>query len=127
MKEHDTAPKAQVQSTQPGDEFKMDPLPDSEAPAASKKKLESKVAIVTGGDSGIGRAVAVAFAREGASLCISYLNEEEDAVETERLIREAGGECMLVPGDISDDKHCEAIVSKTMDRFGKIDILVNNA
>src|SRR5690554_1136108 len=128
MKEHDsTAPKAQVQANQPGDEYKMDPLPESEAAPAGEKKLQSKVAIITGGDSGIGRAVAVAFAREGASVCISYLNEEKDALETERLVREAGGDCILVPGDISDDKHCERIVSMTIEKFGRIDILVNNA
>lgn len=128
MTEHDsTAPKPQVQTRQPGDEYKMDPLPESDAAPAAERKLESKVAIITGGDSGIGRAVAVAFAREGASLCISYLNEEEDAQETERLIREAGGDCLLVPGDISDDKHCDAIAKKTMEKFGRIDILVNNA
>lgn len=125
--EKNKAPKAQVQKDQPGDEFKMDPKPQSAAPGASERKLEGKIAIISGGDSGIGRAVAIAFAKEGASLSIAYLNEEEDAIETQKLIREAGGDCLLIPGDISEDQHCVQIVSMTIEKFGKIDVVVNNA
>lgn len=128
MKEtKDKAPKAQKQDKQPGDQFKMDPQPESNADNPQIKKLESKVAIISGGDSGIGRAVALAFVKEGAQVCITYLDEDKDAKETEKLIKEAGGNCLLIAGDVRDDKHCDAIVAKTIDSFGKIDILVNNA
>ena len=83
--------------------------------------------MITGGDSGIGRAVAIAYAREGADLLISYLNEEEDAQETRRLVEEAGRRCVLVPGDIADPAHCRAIVARAVAEFGRVDILVNNA
>jgi len=128
MKEKkDKAPKAQKQDKQPGDQFKMDPQPESKADNAQKRKLEGKIAIISGGDSGIGRAVALAFVKEGAEVCITYLDEEKDAKETEKLIKEAGGNCLLIAGDVRDDKHCESIVVKTIDSFGKLDILVNNA
>ncbi|MDY6983179.1 MAG: SDR family oxidoreductase [Pseudomonadota bacterium] len=90
-------------------------------------KLKGKVALITGGDSGIGRAVAVHFAREGADVCISYLCEQQDAEETQRLVEAEGSKCLLMPGDVGDPKHCEALVDRTVKHFGKLDILVNNA
>src|SRR3546814_2430360 len=96
----DQAPKAQKQDKQPGDQFKMSPKPESKADNAQKRKLEGKVAIISGGDSGIGRAVALAFVKEGAKVCITYLNEKRDAEDTEKLIKEAGGNCLLIAGDI---------------------------
>ena len=90
-------------------------------------KLQGKVALITGGDSGIGRAVAVHFAREGADVCISYLSEQEDAEETQRLVSAEGRDCLLIPGDVGDPKHCEKLVAQTLKHFGKLDILVNNA
>jgi NAD(P)-dependent dehydrogenase (short-subunit alcohol dehydrogenase family) len=90
-------------------------------------KLEGKVAIITGGDSGIGRAVAIAFAKEGAKSVIVYLNEHEDAQKTKGLVEVEGGQCILMAGDIGEEKFCKKIADKTVDVFGKIDILVNNA
>ena len=90
-------------------------------------KLQDKVAIITGGDSGIGRAVAIAFAREGADVLVSYLDEEEDAQETRRWVEQAGRRCVLVPGDITSAAHCRHIVQQALDAFGRIDVLVNNA
>jgi NAD(P)-dependent dehydrogenase (short-subunit alcohol dehydrogenase family) len=86
-----------------------------------------KKTIITGADSGIGRAVALAFAREGADVLISYLNEHEDARETQRLVEEAGRKAVLVPGDLQDPAHCRAIVARAVEAFGRVDILVNNA
>lgn len=112
----------------PGVEKKLDPPADhGETSYRGSGRLEGKVAIITGGDSGIGRAVAIAYAREGADVLVSYLNEDEDAQTTRRLVEEAGRRCELVPGDIADPAHCRAIVQKTVDAFGRIDILVNNA
>jgi NAD(P)-dependent dehydrogenase (short-subunit alcohol dehydrogenase family) len=91
-------------------------------------RLEGRKAVITGGDSGIGRAVALAFAREGADVLISYLpDEEEDAQETVRLVRDAGRAAVTVPGDIREEKHCQHIVDRAVSEFGRIDILVNNA
>lgn len=90
-------------------------------------KLLNKVAIITGGDSGIGRAVAIAFAKEGADVVISYLSEHQDAKDTKEFIDKVGRQCLLIPGDISKENHCKKIVDRTLKRFGKIDILVNNA
>ena len=90
-------------------------------------KLEGKVAIITGGDSGIGRAVAIAFAREGADVLISYYNEHEDAKETARWIDEAGRKAILVSGDVKDEAHCQSLVARAVEEFGRLDILVNNA
>ncbi|HEY4149278.1 MAG TPA: SDR family oxidoreductase [Chitinophagaceae bacterium] len=112
----------------PGSEQKMHPRPVFNDPAyVASGRLKNKVALITGGDSGIGRAVAVLFAREGARLAISYLNEQEDARETKRVAEEYGAQVLLIPGDISKEKNCIALVSKTIRQFGKIDILVNNA
>ena len=112
----------------PGVEKALDPHADhGEHSYRGSGRLADKVAIITGGDSGIGRAVALAYAREGADVLVSYLSEEEDARETRRLVEEAGRRCELMPGDIADPAHCRAIVQKTVEVFGRIDVLVNNA
>jgi NAD(P)-dependent dehydrogenase (short-subunit alcohol dehydrogenase family) len=112
----------------PGETAKMEPRPDhGEDSYRGSGKLTDKVAVITGGDSGIGRAVAIAYAREGADLVISYLNEEEDAQETRRLVEDAGRRAVLIPGDISSPAHCRAIIERTVAEFGRVDILVNNA
>jgi NAD(P)-dependent dehydrogenase (short-subunit alcohol dehydrogenase family) len=112
----------------PGLTDKMDPRPDhGEDSYRGSGRLQDKVAIITGGDSGIGRAVAIAYAREGADLVISYLNEEQDAEDTRRLVEAAGRRAILIPGDISSPAHCRAIVERTVQEFGRVDILVNNA
>jgi NAD(P)-dependent dehydrogenase (short-subunit alcohol dehydrogenase family) len=118
----------QHQPSQPGREWKMKPKPQSEATeSAGSGKLRRKVAIVTGGDSGIGRAVAIAFAREGADVVIVYLNEHRDARETKRSVEEEGTRCLPIAGNVGDESFCERVVSKTLREFGRIDILVNNA
>ncbi|AUW57322.1 NAD(P)-dependent oxidoreductase [Sphingobium sp. SCG-1] len=112
----------------PGETAKMDPVPDhGEASYKGSGRLEGQNAIITGGDSGIGRAVAIAFAREGANVLIAYLDEDKDAQEVARLIEAEGKQSVLVPGDISDPAHCRAIVDKAVEAFGRVDILVNNA
>jgi NAD(P)-dependent dehydrogenase (short-subunit alcohol dehydrogenase family) len=112
----------------PGSSAKMDPVPDyGENSYKGSGRLEGKKALITGADSGIGRAVALAFAREGADLAVSYLSEDEDAAETQRLIESAGRQCLLIPGDISKPDHCRSLVQQTAETFGRIDILVNNA
>ncbi|MDB5407221.1 MAG: NAD(P)-dependent oxidoreductase [Rhodospirillales bacterium] len=112
----------------PGSSAAMDPQPDyGENSYRGCDRLSGKKAIITGADSGIGRAVALAFAREGADVVISYYNEEEDAAETRRLVESAGRKAVLCPGDVKDPHHCRAIVERTMSEFGRIDILVNNA
>ena len=106
----------------------MRPKPDhGEDSYKGTGRLKDKKVLLTGGDSGIGRAVAIAFAREGADLLVSYLNEDEDAAETKRLVEEAGRQCLLVPGDISKADHCRSLVQQAVDAFGRIDVLVNNA
>ena len=118
----------QSQDKQPGIEGDMTPTPAFEGEHVNRlAKLKGKVAIITGGDSGIGRAVAVSFAREGADVVISYLNEHADAEETKRHVEESGRQCLLIEGDISNDSHCKSIVDKTIEKFKKLDILVNNA
>ncbi|MEX2591237.1 MAG: SDR family oxidoreductase [Anditalea sp.] len=116
----------QHQDEQPGIEEEMKPLPESEANGADKR-LQNKVALITGGDSGIGRAVALAFAKEGANVAIAYLDEYEDAEKTLRLVEERGAKGILIPGDVSEKQHCQYVVSQTIRVFGKLDILVNNA
>ncbi|WP_224999142.1 SDR family oxidoreductase [Cesiribacter sp. SM1] len=112
----------------PGTEDQMTPEADhGEKSYRGSGKLEGKKAIITGGDSGIGRAVAIAFAREGADVLISYLSEDEDANETAKWVKEAGKKAVLVSGDISEEEHCKKIVQRAVDEFGQIDILVNNA
>ena len=111
----------------PGLESKMKPEPVSELPHTGTGKVQDKVALITGGDSGIGRAVAVLFAKEGARVAIAYLSEDSDARETQRMIEEEGGECLLIPGDLSKENNCNKAVNKTVKAYGRIDILVNNA
>src|SRR3954449_6233313 len=105
----------------PGTEAEMDPKPDyGEKSYKGSGKLEGKAAVITGGDSGIGRAVALAFAREGADVLISYLSEEGDAKETVRVVREAGRKAVAVAGDIGDERHCRALVERAVREFGKV-------
>ncbi|MDP9351962.1 MAG: SDR family oxidoreductase [Chloroflexota bacterium] len=112
----------------PGSEQQMTPKPDhGQESYKGSGRLEGRVAVITGTDSGIGKAVAIAFAREGADVVISYLNEDEDARETQELVEQAGRKALLIPGDISQEAHCQGITQQTIDQFGKIDILVNNA
>jgi NAD(P)-dependent dehydrogenase (short-subunit alcohol dehydrogenase family) len=112
----------------PGHEAGLWPKADhGETSYRGSGKLAGKAAVITGADSGIGRAVALAFAREGADILISYLNEHDDAHETERLVREAGRKAVLVAGDIADPAHCRAIIAEAVQSFGRINILVNNA
>jgi hypothetical protein len=112
----------------PGSEEAMDPKADyGEDSYKGSGKLKDKKAVITGGDSGIGRAVALAFAREGADVLISYYNEHEDAERTKRAVEDAGRKAILMPGDIKDAKHCRAIIDKAVKELGRIDILVNNA
>ena len=113
----------------PGLESEMQPRPDyGEETYKGSGKLEGKKAIITGGDSGIGRAVALAFAREGADVLISYLEEEEpDAQETVQVVEDAGRKAVKMPGDVSEESQCQAIVQKAVEEFGQIDVLVNNA
>ncbi len=122
-------PEQDQRDQHPGLEGEMRPQPDyGYETYRGSGRLEGKAAIITGGDSGIGRAVALAFAREGADVLISYLEEEEpDAQETARVVEEAGKRCVKVPGDISEEAQCNRIVEKAVEEFGKIDVLVNNA
>lgn len=118
----------QHQNRQPGIESRMQPPPVAEKkdkPAGGK--LQDKVAVITGGDSGIGRAVALAFAAEGAHVVIAYYDEDGDAQETAARVQALGREVLLVAGDVSREKHCEKIIRKTVQRFGRVDVLVNNA
>ncbi|HEX2997666.1 MAG TPA: SDR family NAD(P)-dependent oxidoreductase, partial [Anaerolineales bacterium] len=111
-----------------GLESEMQPQPDYGAESyRGSSKLEGKAALITGGDSGIGRAVALAFAREGADILISYLDEHSDAQETVRIVEKEGRRCIAVAGDIGDEAHCQQLVQRVMQEFGKLDILVNNA
>ncbi len=118
---------AQQQSV-PGVQAQMEPIPDcGENSYRGSGKLVGKKAIITGGDSGIGRAVAIAFAREGADVLIAYLNEDDDARDVARHVTDAGRKCVLVSGDLSDAAHCRAVVDRAVQELGGVDILVNNA
>ena len=118
----------QHQEQQPGLESEMTPKPQAEDPQyKGSGKLEGKVAFITGGDSGIGRAVAIAFAKEGANVAIGYLNEHEDAKETQNRVKELGQNCISIAGDIGDETFCKSAVQQVVDTFGHLDILVNNA
>jgi len=118
----------QHQSIQPGLETLMDPKPIFDNPNyIGTGKLRNKIALITGGDSGIGRAVSLAFAKEGADICIIYFNEHEDAQITKYYVEEQGSRCLLISGDIRDEIFCNDAVSQTVSFFGGIDILVNNA
>ncbi|MCU0552348.1 MAG: SDR family oxidoreductase [Leptolyngbya sp. Prado105] len=126
--EMQTSQPAQQQDQQPGHESQMTPAPHSQGERyQAAGKLDGKVALVTGGDSGIGRAVAVLFAKEGADVAISYLNEHDDAKETARFVEQEGRKCIKLAGDIGDESVCKSIVQKTIDELGHLDILVNNA
>lgn len=121
-------PQPEQEQSPPGLTSLMRPVPDhGEKSYKGNGKLEGKVALITGADSGIGRAVAIAFAREGAYIVISYLSEDEDAEETAKWVEEAGSKAIVVPGDITSESHCNAIVEQTLRELGGIDILVNNA
>ena len=112
----------------PGKSAAMDPPPDyGESSYKGTARLANKKAVITGADSGIGRAVALAYAREGADVLVSYYNEHEDARETKRMVESAGRRCELVSGDIKDPKHCRQVIDKATAAFGRVDILVNNA
>jgi len=121
------SPPAQQQDV-PGVLGEMKPKPDhGEESYRGSGRLAGKSAVITGGDSGIGRAVAIAFAREGADVLISYLNEHDDAKDTARYVEEAGRRCVLVAGDLADRAHAKTIIPKAVQEFGRVDVLVNNA
>jgi NAD(P)-dependent dehydrogenase (short-subunit alcohol dehydrogenase family) len=118
----------QHQSQRPGIESEMTPAPQfDDAQYQGSGKLKGKVALITGGDSGIGRAVAVLFAREGANVAIVYLSEHQDATKTKKLVEQEGQQCLTIAGDIGDEQFCQEAVHQTIDTFGKLDILINNA
>lgn len=128
MPNYPTPPFPSQKQPMPGFTARMDPVPDhGEKSYRGSERLKGKRAIITGGDSGIGRAVAIAYAREGADLVLSYLDEDEDADETKRLVEQAGRKAILVSGDIQDPAHCRQIVETAVKELGGIDILVNNA
>jgi NAD(P)-dependent dehydrogenase (short-subunit alcohol dehydrogenase family) len=117
----------QTQDRQPGLETEMHPRPDYEPRFGGSGRLAGKVAIVTGGDSGIGRAVSVLFAREGADVAIIYLNEGEDARETVRLVEHEGQTCIAIAGDVGDASFCKQATQEVVNRLGRVDVLINNA
>ncbi|MFT2009724.1 SDR family oxidoreductase [Pontibacter sp. 13R65] len=131
MKTMDKKPKsvpAQEQDVQPGKEHEMTPKPEYiRKTYKGSDKLKDKVALITGGDSGIGRAVAVHFAREGADVAIVYLNEDKDAKDTQKLVEKEGRKCLLMAGDIGEEAFCKKTVEQVVQEFGKLDVLVNNA
>ena len=124
----ETLQPPQQQEQQPGSERKMTPRPDYEPRHPGCRKLENRVALITGGDSGIGRATALAMAREGAAaIAFAYLNEHEDARDSVRLIEKEGAKALSIAGDVGDEAFCRRAVEETVDRFNRLDILVNNA
>jgi hypothetical protein len=128
MNEHPKPPFPKQTQPMPGQTKVMEPVPDhGERTYRGCGRLADKKAVITGADSGIGRAVAIAYAREGADVLIAYLNEHEDAKETQRLVEDAGRKAVLVPGDVQRADHCRDIVKKALSELGGIDILVNNA
>lgn len=121
-------PQPSQQQSPPGTIAEMTPTPDhGESSYRGSGRLDGKVAVITGADSGIGRAVAIAFAREGADVVISYLDEDSDAQSTAALVEEAGQTAVVIPGDLADPAHCRAVISTAAERFGRIDVLVSNA
>lgn len=127
MSEDKQGQPPQHQERQPGREHQMDPEPDYAPRFPGSGRLQGKVAVVTGGDSGIGRAVAVLFAREGAKLAILYKEEERDARDTRALVEAEGSEALLISGDVGDKAFCDAAVAQMIECFGRLDVLVNNA
>src|SRR6187200_1458802 len=128
MNEQPEPPFPRQQQSMPGHTGKMRPKPDhGEESYRGSGRLAGKKAVITGGDSGIGRAVAIAFAREGADVLISYLSEHDDAKDTAELVEDAGRKVVLIAGDLADRAHCQAVVDKAVQEFGTIDVLVNNA
>jgi NAD(P)-dependent dehydrogenase (short-subunit alcohol dehydrogenase family) len=126
--QYPTPPFPQEKIAMPGLTRQMQPAPDhGEQSYRGSGRLQGKKAVITGGDSGIGRAVAIAYAREGADVLISYLNEDEDAEETKRLVEEAGVKAVLVAGDLQSPQHCRKVIETAVSELGGIDILVNNA
>ncbi|WP_197435725.1 SDR family oxidoreductase [Agrobacterium vitis] len=125
---HPIPPYPEQQQDPPGKTVEMKPVPDhGEKSYKGDGKLTGKVALITGADSGIGKAVAIAFAREGADIVISYLNEDDDARDTAKWVEEAGHNALVVPGDIKSEEHCKDLVQRAVNELGGIDILVNNA
>lgn len=121
-------PYPEQQQEPPGKTSDMQPVPDhGEHSYKGDGKLKGKVALITGADSGIGKAVAIAFAREGADVLISYLNEDEDAADTAKWVQDAGQRAIVVAGDIKSEEHCKTLVTRAVEELGAIDILVNNA
>jgi NAD(P)-dependent dehydrogenase (short-subunit alcohol dehydrogenase family) len=128
MSAHPKPPFPKQKQPMPGETQVMEPVPDhGERSYRGSGRLADKKAVITGADSGIGRAVAIAYAREGADVLISYLSEHDDAKQTERLVKEAGRKAVLVPGDVQNADHCRSIVKTALSELGGIDILVNNA
>jgi len=127
-RDYPVPPFPEQHQAKPGNEAALDPAPMYDAPFwRGSGKLEGKVALITGGDSGIGRAVAVLFAREGADIAISFLNEGEDAEETRLAVANEGRRCLLLPGDVASESYCRDAVSAVIAEFGRLDVLVNNA
>ena len=121
-------PQPPQQQSPPGRTAEMNPTPDhGERSYRGTGRLTGKAAVISGADSGIGRAVAIAYAREGADVLISYLNEDDDARETAKWVEEAGRKAVLVPGDLVDPAHCRAVIDRAVQEFGRIDVLVHNA
>jgi NAD(P)-dependent dehydrogenase (short-subunit alcohol dehydrogenase family) len=120
-------PPPQHQDERPGIESEMTPRPKYDDRSKGSGKLDGRVALITGGDSGIGRAVAVRFAKEGADVAIVYLDEHDDAEKTKREVEEEGRRCVLIPGDVGQESFCQSAVRKTMDELGQLHVLVNNA
>lgn len=127
-REYPVPPFPETHQPKPGNEGSLDPAPMYDAPYwRGSGKLGNKVALITGGDSGIGRAVAVLFAREGADVAISYLSESQDAEDTRQAVIREGRRCLLLPGDVTSEAYCRSAVSQVVEKFGQLDILVNNA
>src|SRR3954466_5180378 len=123
-----TPPFPEQEQEPPGREDQMQPRADhGEDSYVGHGRLTDKVALITGADSGIGRAVAIAFSREGADVLCSYLDEDDDAAQTKRLVEDAGRRCITVAGDIGDRAHCQALVDRAVGELGRLDVLVNNA